>query len=40
VTFTNALIGTAEGAMQNLLQEFLVRRLTPKLPKFPSTVTQ
>ena len=40
VTFTNALIGTAEGAMQNLFQEFLVRRLTPKLPKYPSTVTQ
>ncbi len=40
LTFTNALIGTAEGAMQNLAQEFLVRRLTPKLPKFPSTVTQ
>jgi hypothetical protein len=40
VTFANALIGTAEGAMQNLAQEFIVRRLTPKLPKFPSTVTQ
>ncbi|MGD0739361.1 MAG: carboxypeptidase-like regulatory domain-containing protein [Terracidiphilus sp.] len=40
VTFTNALIGTAEGAVQNLFQEFLVRRLTPRLPKFPSTVTQ
>jgi Carboxypeptidase regulatory-like domain len=40
VTFSNALIGTAEGAMQNLFQEFLVRRLTPRLPKFPSTVTQ
>jgi hypothetical protein len=40
LTFTNALIGTAEGAMQNLAQEFIVRRLTPKLPKFPSTVTQ
>jgi hypothetical protein len=40
VTFTNALIGTAEGAMQNLAQEFLVRRLTPRLPKYPSTVTQ
>ncbi len=40
VTFTNALIGTAEGALQNLAQEFIVRRLTPKLPKFPSTVTQ
>lgn len=40
VTFSNALIGTAEGAMQNLAQEFIVRRLTPRLPKFPSTVTQ
>jgi hypothetical protein len=40
VTFTNALIGTAEGAAQNLLQEFLIRRLTPRLPKFPSTITQ
>jgi hypothetical protein len=40
LTFTNALIGTAEGALQNLAQEFIVRRLTPKLPKFPSTVTQ
>jgi hypothetical protein len=40
VTFANALIGTAEGALQNLAQEFFVRRLTPKLPKFPSTVTQ
>ncbi len=40
LTFTNALIGTAEGAMQNLAQEFIVRRLTPRLPKFPSTVTQ
>jgi hypothetical protein len=40
VTFANALIGTAEGALQNLAQEFIVRRLTPKLPKFPSTVTQ
>jgi hypothetical protein len=40
VTFTNALIGTAEGATQNLFQEFIVRRLTPRLPKYPSTVTQ
>jgi len=31
VTFTNALIGTAGGAMQNLAQEFIVRRLTPKI---------
>jgi hypothetical protein len=40
VTFINALIGTAEGAVQNLAQEFLVRRLTPRLPRFPSTETQ
>ena len=40
VTFANALIGTAEGAMQNLAQEFIVRRLTPRLPRFPSSVTQ
>ncbi len=32
VTFENALIGTAETAVQNLFQEFVVRRLTPKLP--------
>jgi hypothetical protein len=29
VMFTNALIGTAESALQNLAQEFIVRRLTP-----------
>ncbi len=40
VTFENSLIGTAEGAMQNLIQEFLVRRLTPRLPVHPSTETQ
>lgn len=31
LTFENALIGTAAGAVQNLFQEFVVRRLTPKL---------
>ena len=40
VTFANALIDTAEGAVQSLFQEFLVRRLTPRLPRYPSTVTQ
>ena len=40
VTFANALLGTAEGAMQNLAQEFIVRRLTPRLPRFPSVATQ
>ncbi len=40
VTFSNALIGTAEGAVQNLLQEFVVRRLTPRLARFPSSDSQ
>jgi len=34
LTFENALIGIAEGAVQNLFQEFVVRHLTPKLPKY------
>jgi hypothetical protein len=33
LTFDNALIGTAEGAAQNIFQEFFIRRLTPKLSK-------
>ena len=40
VTFANALIGTAEGAVQNLFQEFVVRRLTPRLPTYTSARTQ
>lgn len=40
VTFENALIGTAEGAVQNLFQEFVVRRLTPRLPRYPAMGTQ
>jgi hypothetical protein len=40
VSFENALIGTAEGALQNLVQEFIVRRLTPRLPHYPSMGTQ
>jgi hypothetical protein len=39
LTFESALIGTAQTAMQNLFQEFLVRRLTPKLPLYPSAGT-
>ncbi len=31
LTFDNALIGTAAGAVQNLFQEFVVRKLTPRL---------
>jgi len=34
VTFTNALIGTGEGAVQNLFQEFVVRHLTPRVPHY------
>ena len=36
VSFDNALIGTAEGALENLIQEFIVRKLTPRLPHYPS----
>jgi hypothetical protein len=32
--FENLLIGTAEAAAQNLVQEFIVRKLTPKVPKY------
>lgn len=34
LTFENALITTAGGAVQNLFQEFVIRRLTPKLPSY------
>jgi hypothetical protein len=34
VTFENALYGTAGSAAANLLQEFVVRRLTPKVPNY------
>jgi hypothetical protein len=37
LTFENALIGIAAGAAQNLFQEFLVRKLTPKLPNYRSS---
>ena len=36
LTFENAAIGTAATAAANLLQEFVVRKLTPKLPKYAS----
>lgn len=36
LTFENAGIGIAEGAIENLLQEFVVRKLTPNLPKYDS----
>ncbi len=37
LTFEGALLGTAGSAMQNLFQEFVVRKLTPHLPKGAST---
>lgn len=37
VSFANAGIGTAEGALQNVIQEFIVRRLTPRMPHHLST---
>jgi hypothetical protein len=40
LTFDSALIGTAETAVQNLFQEFLVRRLTPRIPVYPSATTR
>jgi hypothetical protein len=36
LTFEETLIGTASGAVQNLFQEFLVRRLTPRVPDYAS----
>ena len=36
LTFENSLIGTAGGAAQNLFQEFIVRRLTPKAHNNPT----
>jgi carboxypeptidase family protein len=36
LTFENAGIGVVEGAVENLLQEFVVRKLTPKVPNYNS----
>jgi hypothetical protein len=33
-----ALIDTAEGAAQNLIQEFVIRHLTPRIPNYASGV--
>jgi hypothetical protein len=37
LSFENAGIGTAEGAVQNLVQEFIVRRFTPRVPNYGSS---
>jgi carboxypeptidase family protein len=37
LTFEDALISIAGSAAQNLFQEFLVRRLTPKIPSYQSS---
>ncbi|WP_161570958.1 carboxypeptidase-like regulatory domain-containing protein [Granulicella sibirica] len=34
LTINNALIGTAAGAVQNLIQEFVIRRITPHIPDY------
>jgi hypothetical protein len=34
LTFENALIGIAGSAVQNVFQEFVVRKLTPKIPSY------
>ena len=34
LTFENALLGIAGNAAQNLLQEFLIRKLTPRVPNY------
>ena len=34
LTFESALVGTGLSAVQNLFQEFVVRRLTPKVPRY------
>ncbi len=34
LTFDNTLTGFASGAVQNLIQEFFIRRLTPKIPDY------
>ncbi len=34
LTFENALLGMAGSAAQNVLQEFVIRRLTPKVPSY------
>jgi len=35
VTFENALIGIGATAATNLLQEFVIRKLTPNVPAYP-----
>jgi Carboxypeptidase regulatory-like domain len=39
VTLENSAIGTAEGAVQNLIQEFVIRRLTPHVPAYSAAQT-
>jgi hypothetical protein len=34
LTFLNAIIGTGESAVGNLFQEFVIRRLTPRVPNY------
>ncbi|MGA2217234.1 MAG: carboxypeptidase regulatory-like domain-containing protein [Terracidiphilus sp.] len=34
LTLENALVSTGEGAVENLIQEFIIRKLTPKIPNY------
>ena len=36
LTFEDTAIGTAESAVQNLIQEFIVKKLTPRIPNYGS----
>jgi hypothetical protein len=38
LTFENALIGTGLTAVGNLFQEFVIRRLTPKVPNYAAGI--
>jgi hypothetical protein len=40
ITFSGAFFGTGETALQNLAQEFIVRKLTPRLPKASQQTTE
>jgi hypothetical protein len=34
LTFANFGVETGEGAIQNLIQEFVIRKLTPHVPNY------
>jgi hypothetical protein len=40
LTFQNAALGTAASAIANLFQEFLIKKLTPKVPDYSASPAQ